>query len=298
MKRSLSLLFALILSLQLFAQKTPLTIDQAISIALVNNKELNTQYREIGVLRTDLLRIAKEDPNHFVDELLLPQRKKREAVDFCEIRYELTRKVLDLILDVRASFFSLATLEKIQKLQNDKISQSTHNQLVEERQRFYRLLGIPCEIVETDIEASLAEVKEVDLAALKETALKMRPDLLALKNHMEEIAAYGSQRKWWTIKNEATKQDIELCAPSPLRLIDTKQQLRYKLLIEYKDTQQRFDLATTIALTEVDEAYSYYKTASERFNKANKDDPLASTLALKNLLIAKAHLAHAIGAPY
>jgi len=116
-----------------------LTVDEAVRIALVNNRALQASFEEIGVSQADLVQagllsnpeltgffrfphgpasgsnvevgIAKD----FFDFLVLPLRKKLAAVQLEETKLLVGNEVLGVVADVKTAFYTLQARQQLVK---------------------------------------------------------------------------------------------------------------------------------------------------------------------------------------
>jgi cobalt-zinc-cadmium efflux system outer membrane protein len=101
-----------------------LTADSAVQIALLNNRNLQATYEEIGIAQADLVeagllrnpifeierrfsgRALEMDVfNEFIDLLLLPLRKRAAKAEFEAAKLRIAHEVLTQIAEVRAAFY-------------------------------------------------------------------------------------------------------------------------------------------------------------------------------------------------
>jgi cobalt-zinc-cadmium efflux system outer membrane protein len=116
--------------------ESPLTADNAVQIALFNNRHLQAAYEELGISRADLVQAGLVENPSFSAEVLIGNagsgpvnpslslvqdflniltRSARRSVASSELertRYEVTQKVLDLAAEVRTAYYSAVADEQ------------------------------------------------------------------------------------------------------------------------------------------------------------------------------------------
>ena len=116
-----------------------LTADDAVQIALLNNRDLQAMYSDLGVAQADLVqaglfrnpildaavafRLGPGRPDlqlgmvfGFLDALYVPLRKRVAAAQFEETKSRVTGTVLDFVLDVRNAFYEYQADEQMLEL--------------------------------------------------------------------------------------------------------------------------------------------------------------------------------------
>ena len=102
----------------------PLTADSAMQVALLNNRNLQATYEELGIAQADLVEAGLlKNPaftferrfpgqameidliKEFIDILLLPLRKRIAAAQFEAAKFRVAHEVLTTAADVRAAFY-------------------------------------------------------------------------------------------------------------------------------------------------------------------------------------------------
>jgi hypothetical protein len=131
----------------------------------------------------------------------------------------------------------------------------------------------------------------------------MRPDLLALKKQVDEIARYGAKMRWWRVIEQDRKEtqslvfqkkEIEITAP--MSLVDFKEASRAHFLCQLKQIEHLYESMWYSALLEVEDAYNHFCEAQQNLEKYQNEKPsITHTLAQKDLLLSKALLEHATG---
>lgn len=114
-----------------------LTVDQAVQIALLNNRHLQADFEDLGIAQADLVRAGLlQNPvfaaswrfpdrppditdaeysisQNFLDILILPLRKKVARREFDSTRLELTHQVLQLTAQVKTAWYTLAARRQL-----------------------------------------------------------------------------------------------------------------------------------------------------------------------------------------
>lgn len=190
--------------------KGKLTVDQAVQIALMNNRELQALYSELGIAQADLVQAGMlKNPvfdaavlfpvthggrpdlefgavMNFLEMVYLPLRKRVAAARFEEVKTQVTGSVLDFAARVRTAF-SL---------------HQANEQILELRQTIVQALGGSFEVARRLNEAG--NITDLDFArerALWETGkLALRSAEVALRQSREELnifmGLWGKQTEW------------------------------------------------------------------------------------------------------
>ncbi len=117
--------------------RRPLTADRAVQIALLNNRELQARFEEIGVAQADLIQAGLlSNPNfaasfrfpdrspsgtnieysiaqNFLDLLVMPLRKRVAAAQVAETETRAADAVLKLAAEVKVAFYSAQAREQL-----------------------------------------------------------------------------------------------------------------------------------------------------------------------------------------
>jgi hypothetical protein len=319
-----------------------ITVQKAIALALYNNQDLKNHLKIAGINDKDLIdqQIAFKTTEQFVASLI-EKVKNKNNLQLSEIRSDLSREVQDLLLDVKTSYYSFAALKLVENIQSQKIedlsseitrlreeenatkskaslalrrkqseltkAQYDLNQMQESlamsQEKLFQVLGTRNIILKLSLDAQTSANCQVDLQTLKETALKMRPDLLALKKQVDEIARYGAKMRWWRVIEQDRKEtqslvfqkkEIEITAP--MSLVDFKEASRAYFLCQLKQIEHLYESMWYSALLEVEDAYNHFCAAQQNLEKYQNEKPsITHTLAQKDLLLSKALLEHATG---
>ena len=190
--------------------KRKLTADDAVQIALLNNRDLHAVYSDLGVAQADLVQAGLlgnpifdaavmfpvsggGQPDlelgaamNFLNIFYIPLRKRVAAVRFEEVKTRLAGSVLDFAGRVRRAFYTY---------QSDE-------QMLELRQTIVQALGASLEIARRLSEAG--NITELDLAReqaqLETGKLALRAAEIALRQSREELniamGLWGEQVQW------------------------------------------------------------------------------------------------------
>lgn len=192
--------------------KNKLTVDDAVQIALLNNRDLQAGYSDLGVAQADLVQAGllsnpifdgaikwpvpsggKPDMElavvmNFLDILYLPLRKRVAAARFEEAKTRVSGMVLDFAARVRTAFYS----------------HQANDQMLELRQTIVQALSASFEVTRrlheagniTDLdyarERALLEAGKLALRSAEVAALQSREELNIL------MGLWGKHTEWHT----------------------------------------------------------------------------------------------------
>jgi cobalt-zinc-cadmium efflux system outer membrane protein len=223
--------------------KRKLTADEAVQIALLNNRDLQAIYSDLGVAQADLVQAGLlgnpifdaavmfpvsggGQPDlelgaaiNFLNIFYIPLRKRVAAARFEEVKSRLAGSVLDFAGRVRTAFYTY---------QSDQ-------QMLELRQTIVQALGASLEIARRLSEAG--NITDLDFARervqLETAKLALRSAEIALRQSREELnvvmGLWGEQIQW---QSDGRLPDIP---EQPVPMND----------IERRALEQSLDLATT-----------------------------------------------------
>jgi cobalt-zinc-cadmium efflux system outer membrane protein len=191
--------------------KDKLTVDEAVQVALLNNRELQAVYSNLGVAQADLVQAglfnnpifeaAVKFPTsggqanlelltvmNFLDVFYMPLRKRVAAAAFEEAKSRVTGSVLDLAARVRTAFYL----------------HQANEQMLELRQTIVQALSASFDVTRRLHEAG--NITDLDLArerALSEASkLALRSAEVAARQGREELnilmGLWGKQTEWQT----------------------------------------------------------------------------------------------------
>ena len=192
--------------------KTKLTAEEAVQVALLNNRELQAVYSDLGVAQADLVqagllrnpifdaavlfpvshggkpKLELSAVMNFLDIFYLPLRKRVAAAAFEEAKSRVTGSVLDLAARVRAAFYL----------------HQANEQMLELRQTIVQALNASFDVTRRLHEAG--NITDLDLArerALLEAGkLALRSAEVAARQGREELnillGLWGKQTEWQT----------------------------------------------------------------------------------------------------
>jgi outer membrane protein, heavy metal efflux system len=189
--------------------QNPLTVDGAIQVALLNNRNLQALYAELGVAQADLVQAGllknpvfdslmhaqlKGHPLElefhtaldFLDIFYIPLRQRVAAARFEEARLQVTGGVLDFTATVRAAFY---------RYQADE-------QMLELLQTVVQALAVSFEVAQRLHEAG--NITDLDLAReralIEEAKLQLRAAEIAVRQSREHLntlmGLWGQQTAW------------------------------------------------------------------------------------------------------
>ena len=189
-----------------------LTIDEAVQIALLNNRSLQATYEELGVSQADLVKAgllknprflglvrfpedSSENTNlefevalDFLDILMLPARKKLAAAQFEQTKLRVSDEVLNLATTVKQAYFEVVGGVQINKMR-EQIAQASKNAF-EFAQRLYKAGNI------SELELKLHHVQyeqaRLDLATSQNDIFTTRERLTRL------MGVWGKHTVWQT----------------------------------------------------------------------------------------------------
>jgi cobalt-zinc-cadmium efflux system outer membrane protein len=186
-----------------------LTPDEAVQIALLNNRGLQATYEDLGIAQADLVQAgllsnpvfsAKArwtfDPSegaelgfdliqNFLDLLMLPARKRLAAVEFEETKLRVAGEILDLAVETREAYFAYQAAEQTARVLREiaAATQASYD--------LARRLDEAGNISERSLAAEQAALEQakVDLAELEVTAYAERERLNRLMGLWGEVTA-------------------------------------------------------------------------------------------------------------
>lgn len=212
--------------------KDKLTADEAVQIALLNNRDLQALYSELGVAQADLVQAGllknpvfdaavmfstsgggKPDLElgvvmNFLDIFYVPLKRRVAAARFDEVKTQVTGSVLDFASTVRTAFFL----------------HQANEQMLELRQTIVQALGASFEVARRLHEAG--NITDLDFArerALLESGkLALRAAEVAARQRREELnilmGLWGKETMMW--QSEERLPDIP---EQPLQTEDLEQ---------------------------------------------------------------------------
>jgi cobalt-zinc-cadmium efflux system outer membrane protein len=240
--------------------KNELTPETAVQIALFSNPGLQAIYEDLGVTQADVVEAGLlENPvlfgqarfpdrsgestnyefeitQNFLNILMLPARKKLSAIRFEQVKLQVADEVIQLVAEVRKSYFSVLGAKQIKALRKEitsaagnsfELAQRLHSAgnisdlelaaenalfeqsrlelansetaLLDAREQMTRLMGLWGTQVNWRLPAQLPDIPaaEIPLEHLESTAIENRLDLAAEKKAVEALAqALGITIDW------------------------------------------------------------------------------------------------------
>jgi cobalt-zinc-cadmium efflux system outer membrane protein len=240
--------------------KNELTPETTVQIALLNNPNLQAVYEDLGVTQADVVEAGLlENPvlfgqarfpnksesstnyeygitQNFLNILMLPARKKLSAIRFEQIKLQVADEVIQLVAEVRKSYFSVLGARQIRDLRNEitsaagnsfELARRLHSAgniddlelaqekahfaqsrlehansetaLLDEREQLTRLMGLWGPQTNWRLPTQLPDIptNEISLEHLESMAIENRLDLAAERNAVEALAqALGITIDW------------------------------------------------------------------------------------------------------
>ncbi|MGW8301405.1 MAG: TolC family protein [Desulfobacterales bacterium] len=240
--------------------KNELTPEAATQIALLNNANLQAVYEDLGITQADVVEAgllenpvlfgrvrfpnkSEESNNYefeitqnFLNILMLPARKKLSAIRFEQVKLQVADEVIQLVAEVRKSYFSAVGARQIRDvkkeitsaagnsfelahrlyaagnidelelaLKNAHFEQSrlelanSETALLDAREQLTRLMGLWGSQINWRLPQQLSEIPsdEIPLEHLESMAIENRLDLAAEKKAVEALAqALGITIDW------------------------------------------------------------------------------------------------------
>ena len=193
------------------SMRDELTLDEAAQAALLNNRDLQATYEELGVAQAELVEAGLlENPvfeaevrfaeggggtavemgmvQSFVQLLMIPLRKKIAASAFEEAKLRVTGKVLELAGEVRAAFYDHQAEQQMLEMRRTVLAATEASDLLAQR---LREAGNITELHRAQERAQHEQAK-LDLAAAEARVLATRERL------NEVMGLWGEQTTWRT----------------------------------------------------------------------------------------------------
>jgi len=220
--------------------RRPLTADTAVQVALLNNRDLQQTYEELGIAQADLveagllrnplltferrwpgLAMEADVAKMFIDILLLPLRKRVAAALFETAKMNVGHEILDVAADVRAAFYQHQGDQQLLEMRRSvaeamKLSAETALRMNE--------AGNISNLDLANQQAQHVEAK-LDLARVQTAAVQSREKLSKL------MGVWGPQTMWMVTAHLPNLPDREVSASG----------------LESRAVAQRLDLASARA---------------------------------------------------
>ena len=183
----------------------PLTADAAVQVALLNNRNLQATYEELGIAQADLVEagllrnpiftferrfpgqaLEMDLLKEFIDILLLPLRKRIAAAQFEAAKLRVGHEILKTAAEVRAAFYEHQGDEQLVDLRKtvaEATERSAETALRMQQAGNLKNLDLATE------QASHAQAK-IELAKAQSEAVQTREKLNKL------MGAFGAQTNW------------------------------------------------------------------------------------------------------
>src|SRR5437899_5371455 len=183
----------------------PLTADAAVQVALLNNRNLQATYEELGIAQADLVEagllrnpiftferrfpgqaLEMDLLKEFIDILLLPLRKRIAAAQFEAAKLRVGHEILKTAAEVRAAFYEHQGDEQLVDLRKT-VAEATERS-AETALRMQQAGNLKNLDLSTE-QASNAQAK-IELAKAQSEAVQTREKLNKL------MGAFGTQTNW------------------------------------------------------------------------------------------------------
>ena len=164
----------------------PLAVDDAVQIALLNNRGLQGTYESLGIAEADLVQAGRLTNPHFaylnvrnsesrsiewaltfpiIDLLTMPLRRKIEAHRFEQTKLEVSSRVLDIAFETRRAYFqAVAANEMVRYLEQVNTAAEASAELARRMVRagnFPKLTQMREQIFYAETVAQLAQAKRI-----------------------------------------------------------------------------------------------------------------------------------------
>ena len=218
----------------------PLTLERAVSVALLNNPRLLAEYAQLGVSRGDLIDASRlpnprfgwlredEGDSHvytqslsqeFAAALLLPARKRISQAEYARVQQSIAAAVIDLAADVEVAWFEALATEQVAAMRAAVAKAAGLS--AELAGRFHAAGNLPrLELALEQAAASSAAIESSRAAAQARSARSQLATLLGVRSSLP------------------LKLPASIAAPPPGRYIEAR--------LIARAAQERLDLAAAI----------------------------------------------------
>ena len=229
---------------------SPLTADNAVQVALLNNPGLQATYSELGIAEADLVQAGRMTNPHFaylrtqhggerklewaltfpiIDLLTIPMRTRIESDRFEQVRFAVTGKLLSVATETRKAWIDAVAAEKrVRYLEQVKTAAEASSELASRMEavgNFNRLNRMREQLFHAETVARLAWTRQGAVAGRERLARLMGipggegafrlperlPDLPADKPEFGDIEARAMTER---LDIQAAKRDTESLAGS------------------------------------------------------------------------------------
>ncbi|MFO8008749.1 MAG: TolC family protein [Candidatus Brocadiia bacterium] len=185
-----------------------LTAEEAVQIALVNNRDLQATYEQLGIAQADLVqagllenpvfegafRFVRDDgqaydlgvTQHFLDVLLIPMRKKVAASQLERTKMAVTAGVMDLVADVQVGTVRAQAARQVLAMRQEVLEAAEASYEMAQR---LREAGNVTEL-QLSLERELYEESKLDVQAAELAAVEAREELNIL------LGLWGRNTDW------------------------------------------------------------------------------------------------------
>jgi cobalt-zinc-cadmium efflux system outer membrane protein len=203
-----------------------LTINEAVQIALLNNRALQAAYEELGITQADVVKAgllknptflglvrfpedSSEDTNlefevalDFLDIFMLPARKKLAAAQFEQAKLRVSNEVLNLATEVKKTYFEVLGAKEI-KAVREQIAEASKNAF-EFAQRLYQAGNIS--ELELNHQQGQYEQARLELA-------ESQKNIFAAREKLTRLMGLWGKNAAWRVGNQLAdipRQEIPL----------------------------------------------------------------------------------------
>lgn len=210
----------------LLQREEGLTADEAVQVALLNNRELQAVYEELNLAQADLVQagllrnpilsgevrfatsgsdgpgVVLDLTQDFVSLLSMPLRKGRAEAAFEQAKLRVTASVVDMAAEVRGAYYEYVAAEQTREMRKTVLDATGASYDLAKR---LRAAGNNRDL-DVANERDLHEQTKVDLALAEEDVVQARERLNAL------MGVWGQQTQWKAVLRLPTVPDDEIAA--------------------------------------------------------------------------------------
>ena len=210
-----------------------LTADLAVYVALLNNRQLQATYENLGIAKAQLVQAGLlKNPiftlsyrfstkstitdlidiglfQNFLEALMIPLKKRMATSELEATKALVTTQILDVIAQTKIAFFAFQALEQVWSLKKQVLLGADSS--YDAARRLFKAGNI--KDLELTAKRAYYEQTKVELASLEVAVLEARERLNVL------MGLWGSQINWKasvclpvTLENESDWGDVESCA--------------------------------------------------------------------------------------
>jgi len=218
----------------------PLSVDDAVQVALLNNRGLQSTYEELGIAEADLVQAGRLTNPHFaylntrnnahgpklewaltfpiIDLLTMPLRRRIETERFEQAKLEVSARVLDVAFETRRAYYqTIAAAELVRYLEQVKTSAEAGADLARRMARagnFPKLTRMREQAFYAEAVAQLAQAKRVAVSERERLTRLMglfgEDVVFRLPERLPDLP--GSPPEWTDIEAKAVTQRLDIQA--------------------------------------------------------------------------------------